>query len=426
MSYSRNAIWLFTSCLLNILDCTPGAISKEIAPLKGTYEMQIMPETVDLTNSATYAINAITRCTNPDACYRMYFFGNITTNPVRLVGHETDAACQWKLIEPLLLLRRMTGNRANLEVDEAWISSLRELPARIPNTHPVYVGRGLAAVSTLYSLTGDQQWRELGIAIVDKLEHFCGKYEDFAYFPVTTSFLVDPTNSVPLEKYHDAYPTGWPAMHDAWIVEGLVAFYNQSDYEPAIRLAGKLARHMRHHGDIFRNDGRFNAPHDGHAGPKTAYHFHRHTNVLIALLDYAIATDQADDKLFVQKGYEFARDQGNRKLGYFPEYLPGTFPDDRHGIVDCEGCCVADMTLLALNLSTSGVGDYWDDVDRYTRNMLTEMQLKNSEQICKNAERYAQLRLTGRVRTPFKLHSDLWVRSPGGAARMSFESVGPA
>ncbi|MBD14354.1 MAG: hypothetical protein CMJ72_04205 [Planctomycetaceae bacterium] len=349
--------------------------------LPGSFEMQVMPETVDLVQTANLAINSLTRCTNPDKNYAVYFHGNITINPIRLSGNQPDSVAHWKLAEPLLLLRLMTGNRANLQVDQHWQASLHDLPDQVPHTHPVHLGRGLAAVAVLCALTEDQQWQTLGIKIVDRLDSFCKRKEDFAYFPVIMHFLADPTRTVSLEEYDEPFPTAWPAMHDAWLVEGLVAFYHQTQYPPALDLAGLLVEHMRAHGKIFGNSGEFQAGHNGYQGPRTALHFHRHTNVLIALLDYAMAKRDEDLAKFVCQCYEYARRQGNPNLGFFPEYLPGAFPDDRHDIVDCEGCCVADMTLLALNLSASGYGNYWEDVDRYTRNMLTEMQLKESTAI---------------------------------------------
>jgi hypothetical protein len=39
------------------------------------------------------------------------------------------------------------------------------------------------------------------------------------------------------------------------------------------------------------------------------------------------------------------------------------------------------MTALAVKLSTSGVGDYWDDVDCYGRNQLTEAQFTSLERL---------------------------------------------
>jgi len=41
---------------------------------------------------------------------------------------------------------------------------------------------------------------------------------------------------------------------------------------------------------------------------------------------------------------------------------------------------------LAAKLSTAGVGDYWDDIDRWARNQFAENQLTEGEWICRLAE----------------------------------------
>ena len=37
------------------------------------------------------------------------------------------------------------------------------------------------------------------------------------------------------------------------------------------------------------------------------------------------------------------------------------------------------MAYPAAGLSQSGAADYWDDLDRYLRNQLTEMQMKRTD-----------------------------------------------
>jgi len=59
-----------------------------------------------------------------------------------------------------------------------------------------------------------------------------------------------------------------------------------------------------------------------------------------------------------------------------------------------ELCEVAQMIALALKLTEAGAGDYWDDVDRWTRNMLAEGQLRRSDWI----PRMCAAGLRGRVR----------------------------
>ena len=72
----------------------------------------------------------------------------------------------------------------------------------------------------------------------------------------------------------------------------------------------------------------------------------------------------------VRKGYGYGRASGDTLLGYFPENIDSS---SQNRIEMCE---VADMIALGLKLTDgSGMGDYWDDVDRWTRNMFAEGQL---------------------------------------------------
>jgi hypothetical protein len=77
-------------------------------------------------------------------------------------------------------------------------------------------------------------------------------------------------------------------------------------------------------------------------------------------------------KHFARDGYEFSRSLGIAPLGWCEEYA---------GKHSHETCCLADMVSLAIQLSAAGVGDYWDDVDGYVRNHLTEGQFIDLEKM---------------------------------------------
>ncbi len=73
--------------------------------------------------------------------------------------------------------------------------------------------------------------------------------------------------------------------------------------------------------------------------------------------------------------YRWAREMGDPLTGFYPECMPGSDCYlKRGGDNTVEICEVADMVVLALKLTQAGLGDYWDDVDRWTRNMLSEGQ----------------------------------------------------
>jgi hypothetical protein len=64
----------------------------------------------------------------------------------------------------------------------------------------------------------------------------------------------------------------------------------------------------------------------------------------------------------VRSAYEYQRNFGIARVGLFGE-----------------GCTTGDMTQLAIKLSETGAGDYWEDVDCYVRNHLIEIQLMDGD-----------------------------------------------
>ncbi len=111
-------------------------------------------------------------------------------------------------------------------------------------------------------------------------------------------------------------------------------------------------------------------------------HFHTHTMGLIGLLEYAIATNDARVARIADEAYRHGRSVGIPRMGFFPAVIRsvsqqsgrnagagGTYPQTS------ETCGVADMIALAIRLTQSGIGDYWDDVDQYVRNHLVECQM---------------------------------------------------
>ena len=66
--------------------------------------------------------------------------------------------------------------------------------------------------------------------------------------------------------------------------------------------------------------------------------------------------------------YEFAREQCVFDVGWVPE----RYPMEHEGV---ETCQVAEMAIYAVKLSRAGLGDWWEDVERLTRNQLQSSQL---------------------------------------------------
>jgi len=80
-------------------------------------------------------------------------------------------------------------------------------------------------------------------------------------------------------------------------------------------------------------------------------------------------TNDAQLKQFVREGYEYLRNFGIARIGLFGEM-----------------CTTGDMAYLAIKLTNMGVGDYWEDVDQYVRNQLTEQQITSADKLRRAVE----------------------------------------
>jgi hypothetical protein len=139
----------------------------------------------------------------------------------------------------------------------------------------------------------------------------------------------------------------------------LANWYLLTGNKQALRLAGELVRFYtkpQFWADWQKGD------YPGVVGAEHAHwqgHYHGYVNTLRAILEYAIATNDARLKAFVRDGYEWTRQAGLARIGL---------------VGDGQGCGLARLIGLAIKLSDAGVGDYWEDVDLYIRNQGVEMQ----------------------------------------------------
>jgi DUF1680 family protein len=304
--------------------------------------------------------------------------------------HSWNDACGSKYVDSLPLLRLASGSRLNLAVERRWLETVLHMqgpdgllyfpkvgkpwwPNQCYGPHPpgehytiVYAdGRFLSAIALYYRLTGDRLWKDAGKRVVDGLGALAVYEGDKASFEWVQYGPGKQSN-----KAERAAVTHNFATWFAWTLQGLANDYRATGYEPAKTLAGKLARWILSRSGHFDAEGRFLPE---HAGTNMA-HFHGHTMVLLSLLDYALAADDAKTLAFVRKSFEFARRHGNTTVGYFPEWLSGG---------TAETCQVADMVALAVKLSQAGAGDYWDDADRWIRNQFAEAQLRDQRPLNK-------------------------------------------
>ena len=363
------------------------------------YEDQV-PDTLDLTDRAVFAINAYTRMLDPALDYRLS--GNVNfirKPPVLIVGGPYD--CTSKIVESLLLTRIMSGSRYNIDIDNKLMKCTLHMTAKDGFYYtpwskvswmPDYMGgapKGVDIVSetrqpytsiweesrmTLALCMWHQHdhnplWQELIEKKINRLSQLAGWEGDCCHFARGRCYVIGDAGPVP-----GPVLTGFYALEQVrHTVHACSLYHKLSGFEPALKLAGGLVRTLFEHGDVYDELGRWKYP-----------HFHTNVGVLISLLEYATAV--GDDKLidFVKNGYEFAKANGEPLVGYYPEHAPGFagiqgYELSSDDYATCETCEVADMLVLGLKLTVAGIGDYWEDVDRCLRNQFVENQITRTD-----------------------------------------------
>jgi len=354
----------------------------------------LVPDTLDLQERAALAVNVLTRATDPEADYELYFNLDCRRNPP-VMDHNMNGICDCKFMEALPLMRMVSGSRENLEVDRVWrevalhnlgpdgiycyplrgrpwallgpwlaLNGGTEERARASDQMivPIQGGRMLSAMMNYASADRNDLWLREAKRLVDGLAGLAVDRGSYAFFAPSAVYA---ERGCAQALRNDS--GGWAAM-GAWVALGLVHAYRGTGYEPAIALARKLLNHIVVELKFFGAEGAF--------GPATgnAWHFHTNAYVLLAVLEYALATGDKAWLELVRRGFEYGKAHGNVLVGHFPEML------GRPNFETSEMCEVADMIALGLKLSQAGIGDYWDDVDRWARNLFSSLKLHQTAQ----------------------------------------------
>lgn len=361
--------------------------------LRGERAKTFSPDTLDLAERMALAIHALTHVWYPDERWAQGFLVDFSQRPpVLYPTHLTDAYLNIppKFIEALVFCRLASGSAQDLHVDTEIIKSqlsllgedglaycpegtLKDFMEKRGFAEIWAEGRMLSALSTLAQVDPQLHWIEIGRKKVDRLLDLSRQKEDFRFFwtgrflrnQIVPDGAEEPSASNPGGSLADYDPVFSKIYSIGALGHGSGLFYRVSGYEPALELARGLAR--------WGLKRIFNDP----SGRYDFFHFHHGLYALMAVWEYALAADDREVMERVNACFQWARQMGEPLIGYFPEM----FPDQRFWSYlnwtgkTVEICEVADMIWLALNLTRAGVGDYWDDIDRWVRNVFAEAQL---------------------------------------------------
>ncbi|OFX13927.1 MAG: hypothetical protein A2Z18_08570 [Armatimonadetes bacterium RBG_16_58_9] len=383
-----------------------------IPTYRGDRYEDMVPDTLDIQQRINLGVNGLTGPTDPEKDYMLYFGVHLMSNPPKM-RHGNSDICQTKFMESLPLMRLAGGSSLNDNVDRVWMRTALAMigpdglaywpslpwapdvtswnrpyiPGADHYSMPTFCGRLLGAMTVYMQRDPSGPWKEEGRKIVDGLRSVAIDKGDYAYFPYGGFAPGRP-------RVREAeMPVGIVSSLVGWTTQGLAQYYRATGYEPARELAGKLARYLIYHGKYYGPNGEFLPNNTGYEdrleemakltipGMSTRIHFQHHTVPLLGMLDYALATGDGDVSEFVRKSFEWAKKQGIDLVGYFPENI-----GDPNEMEAAETCQLAGMIGLALKLSAAGMGDYWDDADRWMRNQFAENQLTQCDWMYHMAE----------------------------------------
>ena len=391
-----------------------------------SYETEV-PDTLDLAERANLAVNALIGLNRRGETYQpnhcSFFYRNppVLSNDPGGAGYVFDGGDEmWgKYLDALLQMRLASGCTRELELDQKSLSGMlsymddddviRSITSFIEDGKLVpggafhnisNGGRIIMALVNKYELTGDPELFEHTRRIVAGLSNYAIHKDDYAYYP---DERVGGGISIPRSGFtHDDEPGGDSFFEYGYhgsasstvfsigsLIQGFCRWYMVSGDEKTLDLAGRLVR--------FIMKERFWKPECDPQAVVSAEHAHfeghMHSNCrgFMGILDYGILTNDETLKLFVRDGYEYIRTFGIARIGLFGET-----------------CVTGDMTALAVKLSDAGVGDYWEDVDQYIRNHLTEVQVLDE-----NDARYVAENAPDMPVLPWEETEDFYQRSIG-------------
>jgi hypothetical protein len=348
------------------------------------YESEV-PDTLELADRARFAINGLTRAVDPEHDFEHYFLVMYMKDPPEMwhTGSGDMGCCNPKWSESLPMMRVMSGSDFNLPVEQKMMDAMVGMigedglywvpPARSRDAEPWRPigqsstcafgdGRMMLAMIAWYERSKDPVWLERIRKMGQGLSKTAVHKDGYAFFPCMGGSGQEAEENI-LRSYDGPVCQGQP-------IRALARYYEISGDKEALGFARELVNFSMKEqlwSPREQKDWKWIAASDhGHFQGQP----HSYTLGLRAILEYAYAANDPTLKEFVRNGYEWQRSWGLSEIGNFGDHVWGP---------NTEPCLIADMTALAIRLSDYGVGDYWDDVDKYVRNHLVEAQILRAD-----------------------------------------------
>jgi hypothetical protein len=342
-----------------------------IAPLSAA----IPGHDIDLQRMAAWAMNYLIRTPNKDLDYEPVFQCHPLRCPPVPQGHDvvvpcdTDARMNWEWY----YMRDISGSSSGRNVEEGFHQRILAYvqddgtvlcPPGCYNEGDInkvyqktdYVYHIWGATKILHALaedfrrTGNKQSKAMARKIMLRLKKLTVyPTPDKCYFPGGMG---------PVRLDGTLIPNGWNKQ-PAPLVEPLVNYYLATGDKEALDFAKAYAEGIM--AGIQPGGIRIGA--DGNFG---GGHGHATLHALWGIAHLGVVTGQARYVNFVKRSWDWMLSQGTG-TGWFP--AAPIWADNCN-----ETCCVSDMTSIAALIGRSGHTEYFDYVERYLRNYISNLQ----------------------------------------------------
>jgi hypothetical protein len=362
--------------------------------LKGERYMAAVPDTIDLAEMLELAVIPATNRYYPEERWHMGFM-LFAMRPFALF--KTHSENGWlsiapKVVQALIYCRLVSGSELNIEIDRKLLATqlglvgedgltYSPLPPADGKDHPEYndqpnlaclwnEGRWLQTLALLAQTDDRGMWTELGKRKVDRLLELSREEDGFRYF-YTRFFSPGQTFDKKISE-KDIYDNDAASLNSfnyhradsiGAVCHGAAQFYKISGYGPALELCRGMVRWAME--KVYTRDD----------GVYLVEHFYHGVYSLIGMAEYAEITGDMEVFRRVDACYRWARDMGEPLVGFYSGGMPGGQAYINEPQEYMEICALSNMVLVALHLCRSGVGDYWDDIERWTRNTYAQSQM---------------------------------------------------
>ena len=344
------------------------------APLKIAELSAYLPQNdIDMVRMAQWSMNYLIRTPRKEFNYepvfqcRLYGCPPTPAGQDPVVAADTDARMNWEWY----YMRDISGSTAGLDVEKAFHQRLLDYVQDDGTvlTHPGAFNEGqttrvwkkeeyvyhiwgatkiLHAMAEDYRRTGNEQSKLMGRKIMLRLKRL-------AIYPSPDKcYFSAGMGGVKLDGTPD--PNGWNKQ-PAPVVEPLVNFYLATHDKESLVFAKAYAEGImagsQPDGIRFKDNGDFGKGH-GHAT----------MHALWGIGHLGLVTGESRYIDFVKRAFDFYLGQGTG-TGWFPAVKDHTTD---------ETCCLSDMMSNAAMIALAGHPEYFDYVERYMRNIISNRQ----------------------------------------------------